>query len=762
MNSSRWHLIFAILAGVSLIMAPTSRPLFALGEGGATDEAARNKVNTDFYDKIKKKLDAGETGYYNVVMQVRKDFLVSEGEDKVLHSEFDAANPAKKHKDIAEADLLANHNAKNVNKLEVLSFVYADVPLDGIFKLAEYDYVQGIDDGELEGEALGDDAFSVGALEIDVQDVPDQPILGEVQNVIQPDMDDAREVMKADSTGYTGSGVRVAVIDTGIRQNHPDLPVGSKIIYQADCTGTSCVTASGSAVTDNNEHGTHVAGVIAAAGSSNPYRGVAYNALLINAKVGLISGKVPQAIDWAITSPRNAKVINISVGTPCGLTVGPPPTITWNAASSAADEAVEAGAIVVAPVGKNSVLVNPGCAFNVITVGMADDHQNPDRSLTTLEPSGTHNSFGPAWDGRTKPDVIAPGRGIMSTAGDTSVLYKNKSGSSFSSAMVTGAVAQLVQKNPSWNPAQIKAAIKQNAYLNSNLSPLSENQRGKGLVDVSETLSQSLSGIDYSLAYGLNVNSFVGTDKGLDSVEFRFAKETVGSNPGAIFVHSGKLKDANAAGPLIRAFDKLSVSGIKVNGVTKTLTDSKLYSGPRVDIGGSSAHAYVKYDVDGDRIILFWQIDGGKDTGGGGSLSSFALFSSGGGSKTFEAVHYMDFSIGSSATDDKTTNAFSPYEVHNVERHFPTAKNFHVRENAFGEPWVKLVAQVSPIVVNEWILNWKSNEVPTNNPAAYFSLSESINPTGTGTNILVYYKGSWTAPAVPIGPDVYVNWSTPP
>lgn len=401
----------------------------------------------------------GETRDYKVMIFVHPDLTPDSS---------DGLNDAKKNKDTLEKDLLTSHRAKNIYKAQVLSFIAAEVPVDEISEIAKYDHVSEVGDREIEGYALGNDSLDITNLAIVNQRVAG---MQNKQNPIALDQNILRPTINADGTGYTGSGIKVAVIDMGIRQDHPDLPVGTKIVYQADCTGSSCVeyTSANSAVADSGDHGTHVAGIIAAQGASNPYRGVAYNAQLINAKINTNIGNLGIALDWAIT--KGAKVANVSVGADCPS--------GYNTIARAADEAIDKGVIVVAPIGKLGAVFIPGCAFNVITVGTIDDKNTSSRTGDTLVTDTSYTSTGPTADGRTKPDVVAPGWNIYSQSGISGTNYSDKSGASFASAAVAGAVAQLLEKNPSWTPAQIKAAIKQKAYLNSNLSPLTENQRGQ-------------------------------------------------------------------------------------------------------------------------------------------------------------------------------------------------------------------------------------------------------------------------------------------
>ncbi|MDQ3580075.1 MAG: S8 family serine peptidase, partial [Actinomycetota bacterium] len=109
------------------------------------------------------------------------------------------------------------------------------------------------------------------------------------------------------SAGYTGAGVTVGVLDTGIDAEHPDLR--GKVVERSDFTGTGAEDQVG--------HGTHVAGIIAGSGAASDarYRGVAPDAKLIDAKVcttfGCPDSAVIAGMEWI--APR-AKVVNMSLG----------------------------------------------------------------------------------------------------------------------------------------------------------------------------------------------------------------------------------------------------------------------------------------------------------------------------------------------------------------------------------------------------------------------------------------------------------------
>ncbi len=268
--------------------------------------------------------------------------------------------------------------------------------------------------------------------------------------------------------GFTGRGVKVAVVDTGIDYQHPDF-AGRIAAF------TSFVGGDGR---DDHGHGTHVAGIIAGSGeaSGGKYRGVAPEALLLSAKVlradgsGMMSD-VMAGIEWAVE--QGARVINLSLGSPG-------PCDGTDALSAMCDAAVKAGVVVCAAAGNDGpapmTVGSPGCAREVITVGASDDKDQV----------ASFSSRGPTADGRVKPDILFPGVGIVSCrAGGTSMgnplddFYTSASGTSMATPHASGVAALLLEAYPDLTPAQVKARMMGSA-MNLKLDP---NTQGAGRGD---------------------------------------------------------------------------------------------------------------------------------------------------------------------------------------------------------------------------------------------------------------------------------------
>jgi subtilisin family serine protease len=301
---------------------------------------------------------------------------------------------------------------------------------------------------------------------------------------------------------YDGSGIKIAVLDSGINKTHPDLddldddPLTNdpKVILEEDFTGENTTLDIGSG------DGTKVAGIMAGTGnaSSGMYRGVAPKAWLLNGRIAgpscpIEGARIHTAIDWAVSN--GADVISLSVGTVSWIGGIPMPGSDLDPASIAANEAVTHGVVVVASAGNKDEQYNrwglietPGAASQAITVGSSDDVNTETLQEDILCEDSAH---GPTRENQTKPDVVAPGGNITSTnpsfaSGD---YYTCCHGTSASTPHVAGVAALILQAHPGWTPAMVKSAIMSTAVLNDNLQSLSENWRGKGIVDAKRALN---------------------------------------------------------------------------------------------------------------------------------------------------------------------------------------------------------------------------------------------------------------------------------
>ena len=287
---------------------------------------------------------------------------------------------------------------------------------------------------------------------------------------------------KAHELGFTGKGVVVAVIDTGIYP-HRDLT----LLIIALSHGTTIFNQKDSPY-DDNGHGTHVSGIIAGNGISShgKYKGMAPEALLVGVKAlnengGGSTSNVIAAIEWCLDnlSQLNIKAINMSFGSKAQESYRQDPlcratTIAWNKGmvicAAAGNEGPEAQTI-------NTPGINP----KIITVGNVDDHHTLTGHDDLLNRS---SSRGPTIDNITKPNILAPGTNITSTWINGG--YRSLSGTSMSTPMVTGAVALICQKWPALKPDQIQQLLIKNAH-DLGLGP---NLQGAGVLDLKGVFNQ--------------------------------------------------------------------------------------------------------------------------------------------------------------------------------------------------------------------------------------------------------------------------------
>ncbi|MGC4759317.1 S8 family peptidase [Micromonospora trifolii] len=248
--------------------------------------------------------------------------------------------------------------------------------------------------------------------------------------------------------GWTGTGVRVAVLDTGADFTHPDL-VG-RVAEKAD------FTVEGGDAVDHNGHGTHVASTIAGSGAAahGQRRGVAPDAKLVIGKVlddhgyGDDSGIIA-AMEWAAT---RADVINMSLG-------GSDPDDGNDPMSLAVDGLSRStGALFVIAAGNSGAAISsPGSAATALTVG-AVDRNDKLADFSSRGPLVTSNV--------AKPELVAPGVDIVAArAAGTNLqdpidrYYEAISGTSMASPHVAGAAALLAQRHPDWTGERLKAAL---------------------------------------------------------------------------------------------------------------------------------------------------------------------------------------------------------------------------------------------------------------------------------------------------------------
>ena len=248
---------------------------------------------------------------------------------------------------------------------------------------------------------------------------------------------------------YTGKGVGVAVLDTGI---FPHMDFRNRIRAFAD------FVAYKSMPYDDNGHGTHVAGILAGDGTASmgKYKGVAPGCGLTALKVLDRFGngsreQVLRAFRWILDHREQyrIRIVNISVGTTCRSVSDQDVLI------QGVEKLWDEGLVVVAAAGnqgpKPGSVTAPGCSRKVITVGSSD----------MLTGRSAVSGCGPTAECVCKPDLVAPGNHIVSCAPGTANTYGVKSGTSMSTPLVSGAIALMLEKDPLLTNVEIKMLLRE-------------------------------------------------------------------------------------------------------------------------------------------------------------------------------------------------------------------------------------------------------------------------------------------------------------
>lgn len=348
-------------------------------------------------------------------------------------------------------DLIQSVGGRVTRPLPLIDGFAADVPADHLAML-------GGTDGPI-AEVSVDGRVRMAAAGTDAYDSLD-PNLAWRRSIRLPQLPD----------GIDGSGVTVAMIDTGVA-HVPDL--GQRVVARVDFT-------PGGAGDDAYGHGTHLAGLIAGNGaaSGGKWRGVAPGAHLVSVKVAGPDGStdvsvVIAALQWVVThrDQYGIKVLNLAFGTD---SVQPYAIDPLNAA---VERAWAAGITVVVSAGNRGpsagTINKPGDDPFVITAGAADLKQTPERWDDEVAP---FSSRGRTQDGFEKPDLVAPGTTIVATRDAGSTIdglhpqaivdgdYFKGTGTSQAGAIVSGVAALMYEANPSLRPNAVKGILMGTAF----------------------------------------------------------------------------------------------------------------------------------------------------------------------------------------------------------------------------------------------------------------------------------------------------------
>jgi serine protease AprX len=357
--------------------------------------------------------------------------------------------------------------------------------------------------------------------------------------------------------GYTGAGVGVAVIDSGITKWHDDLRINGYGYPQPSLFNLASTSLSKTGLVlptnqrvahfkdfvngrttpyDDWGHGTHVSGIIAGNGYDTwgLREGIAPGSHIVSLKAldsngaGSISNVIA-AIDYAVANKDayRIRVINLS------LSAGVYESYNTDPLTLAAKRAVESGLVVVASAGNRGksatgtpqygAIGAPGNAPWVLTVGASSTNGTVARRDDTV---ALYSSRGPTmYDHAAKPDLVAPGTAMVSLSDPNSRMYVEKasaltsgglsgltfkpyltlSGTSMAAPVVAGTVALMLHANPSLTPNAVKAILQYTAQEYAGYDLLTQGAgflNARGAVVLAEYFKNGEPGMRYPLSYG--------------------------------------------------------------------------------------------------------------------------------------------------------------------------------------------------------------------------------------------------------------------
>ena len=343
------------------------------------------------------------------------------------------------------------------------------------------------------------------------------------------------------NAGGNGQGINVALIDTGV-SSLPDI-AGSLVQVTPDVVGLgpqNCLNLAGDGTCDDlYGHGTFMAGIIAGNGSASggKYVGMAPRAGIISIKVAGATGAsdvstLIAALQWVVQNQAlyNIRVLNLSLGTDSTQSYSIDPL------DYAAEKAWQAGIVVNVAASNRGpaagTISDPANDPFVITVGATDDKGTQGLSDDVL-PNFTGR--GPtATDGLAKPDVVAPGAHIVSLAAPGAAIttqfpstmpapYRRGSGTSMSTAVVSGLVAQMLSLNPVQSPDRVKFELTSTAHADASSDIMAV---GHGVVDGNAALNASPGVANVGVAPGMGTGSLAAA-RGTTGVVLSDTNQTV-------------------------------------------------------------------------------------------------------------------------------------------------------------------------------------------------------------------------------------------
>ena len=489
-------IVFTVLATFVVSVMPAGAQLLGKGQNKASSAAARLAEREARKARRHAKLDQHLNDAVEDASSGQSNVIIEFNDDR------DAVN------------LVTGHGGKAGRRLGILSARVARMPNRTLKTLADDPRVKAVHFDRPTESLIARTAVTVGARAV-------------------------QELM-----GYTGAGIGVAILDSGVTAWHDDLTVaagqGQRVVHFADFVNGRTQPY------DDFGHGTHVAGTVAGNGfdTYGTRNAIAPGANIIALKVldgeghGTIS-MIIAAIDYAIAhkDALNIRVMNLSLGS--GITE----SYRTDPLTLAAKRAVDAGIVVVAAAGnlgkaangrpQYGAITSPGNAPWVLTVGASSHNGTVLRQDDTI---ASFSSRGPTMiDYEAKPDLVAPGFGTIALSDPTSRFYTSKasfllgglrqtayapyltlSGTSMAAPVVAGTVALMLQANPSLTPNLVKAILQFTAQEYPGYDALTQGTgflNARGAVVLAEYFRTSGPGTPYPSMRGWSRQIFWGNKR---------------------------------------------------------------------------------------------------------------------------------------------------------------------------------------------------------------------------------------------------------
>ncbi|MDX3660497.1 S8 family peptidase [Streptomyces sp. ID05-26A] len=473
------------------------------------------------------------------------------------------------------------------------------------------------------------------------------------------------------AAGLTGKGVTVAVLDTGVDNTHPDLTdreIGERNFSNSPDNG------------DHYGHGTHVASIVAGTGakSGGKYRGVAPDASILDVKVLGDNGSgqdsaIIAGMEWAVE--QGAQIVNLSLG---GYDTPEVDPLEETVNRLTADK----GALFVIAAGNSGpgarTIGSPGTADAALTVGAVDDRDQ----------IAEFSSRGPTSSGSLKPDLTAPGVGIVAALHSDGRIgapvaegYTSLDGTSMATPHVAGAAALLRQQHPELTGAALKARLTGTTTPTAKLTPF---EQGTGRVDVAKLIKQNVTSSPTSITFGAHQWPHTGepaltreitySNAGSEPVTLDLSAETDGSlfsvSPAKLAVPAGGTAKATVTADVAKQpaggvfGGSIVASGVRTAVVADLEVESYDVKITGIERSGVTTASTFAYLINVDTGARAWPdtTTGVARLAKGRYILSGSVMSSSGG-YTHDVVNYPNLTVSGPVTIDLDARQAKPVQV---------------------------------------------------------------------------------------------------